>query len=515
MGKKASDTVLATLKNSVGHRLGKSRKVFGILGLLIAVCTFTACMAPDSFLRAANIENTIRWTALFGIVSVGVSFVIMTGGIDLSIGSVVGLVGCILAMSLKTTYAPEGMYAVTAVSEQEQALNLEADPAGYAAGDRVMLLENLYTVQSVEGATMRVVEPIATGDDTGRMLKVHSVLQLSEERPDVVRRGTVEMRLRTLTLDGRLSDARPGDKLNLIHEVGLPQEFSIRDSRIEEGKTRIDFFVRTNQRVRTPLAASVSFRTQRFPTPVAIVIALLVSTGIGLAHGLLITKVHLQPFVVTLCGLLIYRGLARYFTGDQEQGFGSEYPNLKELAKGDFLQLMTGQEYVFDIPMPFIYLVGLAIIAAIFLNKTIFGRYILALGRNEDAARYSGINTERMIVVSYMICSFCAGLAAILFALDLNSIQPSGHGEFYELYAIAAAVLGGCSLRGGEGSILGVVIAAAVMRVLNNAINLIDGIDTSLEFAIIGLVILMGVVVDELVRQMAGRRKSTRADPVR
>ncbi len=85
--------------------------------------------------------------------------------------------------------------------------------------------------------------------------------------------------------------------------------------------------------------------------------------------------------------------------------------------------------------------------------------------------------------------------------------MPSGHGNFYELYAIAAAVLGGCSLRGGEGSILGVVIATAVMRVLNNAINLIEWFDTSMEFAIIGLVILLGVTADEMVRRIVSKRR--------
>ena len=100
-----------------------------------------------------------------------------------------------------------------------------------------------------------------------------------------------------------------------------------------------------------------------------------------------------------------------------------------------------------------------------------------------------------------------AGIGGILFALDINSIQPSGHGNFYELYAIAAAVLGGCSLRGGEGSILGVVLGAAVMRVLYNAINLL-GIPTQLEFAIIGGVILAGVAGDELVRKVVARRQS-------
>ena len=149
--------------------------------------------------------------------------------------------------------------------------------------------------------------------------------------------------------------------------------------------------------------------------------------------------------------------------------------------------------------------VGLA--AAAFLNRTIWGRYLLALGRNEEAARYSGVPIERMKILAYIICSGTAGLGGILFALDVNSVQPAGQGNFYELYAIAAAVLGGCSLRGGEGSILGVIIGAAVMRVLYNAINVL-GIPTQLEFAIIGIVILTGVIADELIRRVAARRST-------
>ena len=151
-------------------------------------------------------------------------------------------------------------------------------------------------------------------------------------------------------------------------------------------------------------------------------------------------------------------------------------------------------------------MITLALLAGIFLNHTIYGRYLLALGRNREAARYSGIDTDRMVILAYVICSLMAGIGGILFALDINSIQPSGHGNFYELYAIAAAVLGGCSLRGGEGSILGVVLGAAVMRVLYNAINLL-GIPTQLEFAIIGGVILAGVAGDELVRKVVARRQ--------
>ncbi|MCX6882096.1 MAG: ABC transporter permease, partial [Verrucomicrobia bacterium] len=163
----------------------------------------------------------------------------------------------------------------------------------------------------------------------------------------------------------------------------------------------------------------------------------------------------------------------------------------------------------FSIPVPFFILLLIAIVSAVVLNRTIWGRYLLALGRNETAARYSGINTDRIKIAAYMVCSLLAGVGGILFSLDLNSVQPSGLGEFYELYAIAAAVLGGCSLRGGEGTILGVIIGTAVMRVLYNAINILS-IPTHLEFAIIGAVILAGVVTDELAKRYAANRRAVR-----
>ena len=213
----------------------------------------------------------------------------------------------------------------------------------------------------------------------------------------------------------------------------------------------------------------------------------------------------LQPFVVTLCGLLIYRGAARFITDDQSQGFGSGFEGLRKIATGK-IPLPFSEH---TLPAPFVTMLVVAIAAAIFLNLTIYGRYLLALGRNETAARYSGINTDRMVILAYVICSVLAGIGGILFSLDLNSVQPSGLGEFYELYAIAAAVLGGCSLRGGEGTILGVIIGAAVLRVLYNAINIL-GIPTHLEFAIIGLVILAGVIVDEVVKRIAAKRRAAR-----
>ena len=321
------------------------KKILGILGLLLAIFVVTWIVEPK-FVSAYNLQNIIRWTSLFGIISIGVAFVIITGGIDLSIGSLIGLVGCLLPMLLAAGYAPV----------------------------------------------------------------------------------------------------------------------------------------------------------------IALLAVVVLSLAIGLMHGLLITRLGLQPFVVTLCGLLFYRGFARWLTHDQVQGFGSSYEGLRQLAIGK-VSLGGG----FALPIPFFLLLLAGVLAALFLNRTIWGRYLLALGRNETAARYSGIQIERMKVLAYVLCSGTAGLGGILFALDVNSVQPAAHGNFYELYAIAAAVLGGCSLRGGEGSILGVVIGAAVMRLLYNAIN-ISGIPTQLEFAIIGAVILAGVIADELIRRMAGRHRAGRGD---
>lgn len=334
----------SNLAEQAGAAGSTMKKLLGIFGLLVVVFTATALANPQ-FVSAYNLQNLITWTSLFGIISIGVAFVIITGGIDLSIGSVIGLVGSLMAW--------------------------------------------------------------------------------------------------------------------LLTHKG-------------------------------------------WPVPLALAAVLVLSLLIGFAHGLLITKVRLQPFVVTLCGLLLYRGIARYLTDDQSQGFGNSFEGLRQIAIGK-LQL-TG---TFALPVAVFILAVVAVVAWVILERTIWGRYLLALGRNETATRYSGINTDAMKILAYVICSLLAGVGGILFSLNLNSIQPSGLGEFYELYAIAAAVLGGCSLRGGEGTIIGVIIGTAVMRVLYNAINIL-GIPTHLEFAIIGAVILAGVVTDELVKRIAAKRAALR-----
>jgi ribose transport system permease protein len=209
--------------------------------------------------------------------------------------------------------------------------------------------------------------------------------------------------------------------------------------------------------------------------------------------------------IVALTLLLLMTGVAQFLQANWQASSGTRRPATFLTASAGVLLLLglTPLDRV-PVPAPLLVLLVIAAAAGLFLNHTIYGRYLLALGRNEEAARYSGINTGSMTIVAYVICALLAGLAAVLFSLDVNGIQPAGHGNFYELYAISAAVLGGCSLRGGEGSILGVVIGTAVMRVLYNAITML-GIPDQLEFAMIGAVLLLGVIVDELLRR-AGQR---------
>jgi ribose transport system permease protein len=141
------------------------------------------------------------------------------------------------------------------------------------------------------------------------------------------------------------------------------------------------------------------------------------------------------------------------------------------------------------------------------LHRSIYGRYLLAVGRNEQAARFTGINTRLVIASAYVLAGLLAGISGILIALYTNSISPSNHGNFYELYGIAAAVLGGCSLRGGEGSIIGIVIGTALLVVLDNLVVLL-GIPSSLTFAITGTVVLVGVLADQIFKMRAQRKQA-------
>ncbi|SDO86487.1 monosaccharide ABC transporter membrane protein, CUT2 family [Phyllobacterium sp. YR620] len=242
--------------------------------------------------------------------------------------------------------------------------------------------------------------------------------------------------------------------------------------------------------------------TRGMDWPVAFILILILGGLIGLAHGWLIARLKLQPFVVTLCGLLIYRGVARFYTADGTAGFafGQNFPTLEFLTAGR----------TYGVPNSFIALIVIMAIMWVVLHRSVFGRYLYAIGKNEEAARFSGIRTGRIIMAAYVICGVLTALAAIYFAMYTRSISPASHGNFYELYAIAAAVLGGFSLRGGEGSIVGVILGTILLQELQNLVNLL-GIPSSLNFSVMGGVILIGVLVDQQWGAFRTRRRLVRA----
>ena len=231
----------------------------------------------------------------------------------------------------------------------------------------------------------------------------------------------------------------------------------------------------------------------------AIPAVLALGAAIGLLNGLLVTKLRVQAFVVTLCGLFIYRGAARWIAGDKVKGLGKDFVTLKAWLAGN-------SEYLL-LPRSLLIFLILAAVTTVFLHMSVYGRYLFAVGSNDQAARYSGIAVDRYRMLAYVICSTLAALFSILYLMEHNSVQPSETGSFFELYAIAGAVLGGCSLRGGEGSVLGIMIGTAILWILPNFTKM-WGVPSELEYTVIGTALLIGALLDETLR----RRDISRAD---
>jgi ribose transport system permease protein len=222
-----------------------------------------------------------------------------------------------------------------------------------------------------------------------------------------------------------------------------------------------------------------------------------------LSHGLLVTKLRLQPFLVTLCGLFIYRGLARW-ASPTSVGLGvtADESYLEEI-EGVRRFLVKGT--LLGVPHVLLLMLIVAALLALFLHGTRYGRYLYAIGSNEEAARYVGIPTDRYKIVAYIICSTLAGLGSVLYILDNRTATPTSAGSWLELYAITGAVLGGCSLSGGEGTIPGAVLGAAVLPLLRMLCSF-GGVSNEIEYAVIGAVLLIGTIADEMLKRRAARR---------
>lgn len=207
---------------------------------------------------------------------------------------------------------------------------------------------------------------------------------------------------------------------------------------------------------------------------------------IGMFNGVVISKGRLQPFIVTLATMTILRGATMVFTNGKPIATGRE-------AYGAMFREI-GSGYILGIPNPVVIMILVFVIAYVILKNTTFGRYIYALGGNEEATKLSGINVDRVKIFVYGINGFLAALAGIIITSRLSSAQPTA-GSGYELDAIAAVVLGGTSLAGGVGSIFGTVVGALIIGILNNALNLMD-VSSYYQLLLKGLVILVAVLLD-------------------
>lgn len=227
------------------------------------------------------------------------------------------------------------------------------------------------------------------------------------------------------------------------------------------------------------------------PEAVGFIAAIAVGAAVGLFNGFIICKTDIPPFIVTLASMNITKGIALVLTG------GAPIRCMTDAFK------FPGAGYVGPVPTPVILMFIIFILAALMINKTQLGRHIYAVGGNVQAAKFSGINVQKVKFIVYAYTGVMAGIAGVVIASRLYSGQPTA-GDGAEMDAIASVVVGGTSMSGGSGRIGGTLIGVLIIGVLNNGLNLM-GVDSNFQYIVKGLVILLAVYVDFLRNKKAGR----------
>jgi ribose transport system permease protein len=474
---RAPETVqrLGRLARSLFRRV--PRRELGILIIVLVLYLMIRSSNPQAQ-SVRNHQQLAERIALFGVLTLGAGALIISGGIDLSIGSVLCLAGVALGLLLNSS-------------------------PGHIAKLSLLVFAVLVCAHGAWYLWSRL-RRVGEWAVTGLLYLTWPLTLFWMRRFPRVQKAVIERGAPLPVLGGLL-----------ILCIGLVLGLDV-------GHAALDY----------PL--------EEVPALLSVLLVLLGAAHIGLFHGLLVTALRLQPFVVTLCGLFVWRGVAlwlalpdpmaplrglaralsggRFFanavieTGSAGTiGIGQveqQYERLIFLSTGSLtglrdLPLIGWLGYV---PVRFFLLLLVALLAFVLLHLSVHGRYLYAVGANEQAARYAGIRTERYKVLAYVLCSTMAALGGILLMLELNTVQPSSSGQFYELYAITGAVLGGCSLRGGEGTVLGMLFGTAVLPLLENLINF-SRLPDSLQPLFIGFALLIGTIADELIKRRAAARK--------
>jgi len=239
----------------------------------------------------------------------------------------------------------------------------------------------------------------------------------------------------------------------------------------------------------------VAITNAGLPIPVGIVAGLATGLTCGMINGLVISRMRVPPFIATLGMMMIARGLSLVISGVKPIYF-NDTPVFRQLTMGSVVgTIIPG----LPIPNAVLVLFGAALVAAFILAKTVLGRYAIAIGSNEEATRLSGVNVANWKTAIYALCGLFAGLAGVMIASRLNSAQPA-LGAGYELDAIAAVVIGGTSLSGGEGTILGTIIGAFIISTLTNGLRIL-GVPQEWQMVVTGVIVILAVYLDILRRR--------------
>ena len=232
------------------------------------------------------------------------------------------------------------------------------------------------------------------------------------------------------------------------------------------------------------------------PVPVAIMIAMATGMTIGFVNGFFVAKIKVPPFIASLGTMMIASGISILITKARPIHLVS-FPNFTEIAQGSLVGILFPS---FKLPNSILIFVAATIVAAFVLGKTIFGRYVYAIGSNEEAVRLSGVKVDNFKILIYMVAGLFSGLAGVMMTARLASAQPV-MGSGYELNAIAAVVLGGTAMRGGEGGVVRTVIGVTIMTALLNGMRII-GIDSTWQMVVTGVVVILAVTVDALKKKV-------------
>ncbi len=228
--------------------------------------------------------------------------------------------------------------------------------------------------------------------------------------------------------------------------------------------------------------------TPAVPLALAILACLAVATSFGFLNGIIITKAKLPPFIVTLAVGIMARSLVMYFMRGATV-MGNNIPEFTGIGNGS----------VFSVPIPFIAVVVVAVIFHILLTRTKFGTYVFAVGGNENAARYSGIKVDRIRIATYMIVGLCTGMAATIEMSRMAAVAAATSGSQYEFEAITAVIVGGTSLSGGRGRLIGSIVGFIILGIVNNMMIMLN-ISPYLSGAVKGAVILFAVLMQRRER---------------